>query len=102
MTNPLFHKHTYAAGEIGVITFPVSAGRSVQIGVKDKGTGGVFDVINYLVSAADDATREQWKSEENMTGEYSETSIGGFVEVGINLKVASDGDVVLEVLEFVR
>lgn len=95
-----FHKHTFAAGESGVKKFRVSPGRQVQVCVKDKGSGGVWDIVTYLATTDDNATPEEWRPEKNLSGEYNETSTGGFVEIGVDVTTVSDGDIVMEIREF--
>ena len=100
MSDSLFHKKTLNAGATGITTFPVSPGRQLQVCVKDKGTGGIFSIIAYLDTAVDTPTREMWTLESAKNGEYAETSIGGFVAIGVNITAPSNGQIAIEVREF--
>lgn len=100
MSVSLFHKKTFAAGFTGTHVIKVSPGRQIQIGIKDKGAGGIFNVITYMAREDEEPTREKWTAETNQTGEYFETSTGGFVEIGVEVTDPSSGDIVMEVREF--
>ena len=77
----------------------VTPGKKMQIGVQDTTNDAIYDVIAYIYTEDNKATRLKHVIETGLTGSYFKTSLAGFVELGIEITSASTGDVECEILQ---
>lgn len=89
---------TLAIGVTGIKTHGVSPGRTTMLSVVDSVGDAVYDVVGYLMTAEEDASRNLCVIETGLSGEYIKASVGGFVEVGIQITSASTGTIRMETL----
>lgn len=93
------HTITVPAGQTGAFMVPVVPGRRMQVGVSNPTADAVYDVVNYLYTEENKATRLLHASEVDVSGDYAKSTVAGFVELGINVKSASAADIEMEILE---
>lgn len=93
------HTIIVPAGATGVFTVPVVPGRRMQVGVANALADAVYDIVNYLYTAEKKPTRLIHASEKDISGHYAKSTVAGFVELGINVKVASAAAIEMEILE---
>lgn len=83
----------------GIRVVQVSPGKSYQLGAQDLGAGAVYNLIAYMYTADEKATRLKHVLEAGVSGDILRTAIAGFVELGIEVTTASSGIVEMELLE---
>ena len=93
------HTIEFANAETDTKLVNVVPGRNMQIAVSDPAGDAVYDIVFYLYTAEEKATRILHVSEADKSGPFVGTSIAGFVQLGLNVKTGGSQGVTMEILE---